>query len=204
MRCWSVAAALLMTPVGTLVQASPSESVSDPAALRAGEANLESKARREGVTFSVAIGPSLTIGSAPVGTGTGGAVSLRLGHVATPSTVILFELEGAAQLHKNGTMGELVANNNTNLMTGAQSWIAPSLWVRAMAGVGRFQGNDIPIGPNPSANIVLVGPAGELGVGIDLARWRGAVLGLELYSINMVNRTGLLSANGLSMSLAFD
>lgn len=176
----------------------------DPAATRAGDANLESTANRDGVTFTIAVGPSFTLGGDPVGTGTGGALSLRLGHVATPTDVILFEVEGGAQLHKKGAMGDLVANNDTNLLAGVQHWIGPSLWIRLMGGVGLFRGNDIAIGTNPTATINLVGPAGCAGVGLDLARWRGLVLGMEIYSITMISREGLLSSNGLSLNLALD
>ncbi len=200
-------AAALIVSIGGVASAETTragESDPDPAASRAAEANLESTASRTGVTFGVAIGPSFTLGADPVGTGTGGALSLRVGHVATPSTVILFELEGAAQLHKKGMTGALIANNSTNALAGAQVWVGPSLWVRGMGGVGMFHGNDIPIGNDPSANIRLIGPAGAFGAGIDLARWKGLVLGLELYSINMINRKGLLSANSISMNLAFN
>ena len=198
------AAIAILIPLTSHVAVAVADPAPDPAAARAGDANLESMEHRSGVTFSAAIGPSFTLGGGPVGTGTGGAAALTLGHVATPSTVILFELFGAAQFHKKGTMGELVANNDTNLLAGVQVWLGPSLWVRALGGVGSFHGNDIPIGSDPSANIRLVGPAAAAAVGVDLARWKGVVLGLELYSINMVNREGLLSANGLSMNLAFD
>lgn len=201
------AAALVICSI-RVASAEPAEPANqaepDPAAARAAEANLESTANRNGVTFTVAIGPSFTLGGAPVGAGTGGAVSLRVGHVATPSTVILFEVEGGAQFHKKGVMGDLVANNDTNLLAGVQLWVGPSLWVRAMGGVGFFRGNDLAIGNNPSANIHLVGPAGAVGAGVDLARWNKMVLGIELFSVNMINREGLLSSNGLSMSLAFD
>jgi hypothetical protein len=81
------------------------EPTPDPAAQLAGEeANLESTARRKGFTFGISIGPSVTIGG---GTGTGGAVSLKLGQVAGPRTVISFELNGS---------GQLLPNNYTSLL----------------------------------------------------------------------------------------
>src|SRR5690242_6834484 len=85
----------------------------DSEAERAGDANLEPLDKRQGLVFGISIGPSLTFGA---DVGTGGAVSLRVGHVATPRLVFQLELNGSAVVHSvEDTMnpdkpGRLVAN----------------------------------------------------------------------------------------------
>ena len=73
----------------TKVTDPPPPSPPDPyAEEQAREANLVSNAPREGMTFSAALGLGLTLGD---GVGRGPGVSVRLGHVATPRTVLTFD-----------------------------------------------------------------------------------------------------------------
>ena len=79
------------------------------------EANLESKEPRDGLTFALAIGGGILGGG---GIGTGGAVSLRLGHVATRSSVITFEITGTGKRHKKGVMDKALTDTNIGLFVG--------------------------------------------------------------------------------------
>lgn len=182
----------------------PSARDADPAAQRAAEANLETLEKRRGFTGGVSIGPSITLGQ---GTGNGGSLSLRLGRVATPDTVITFQLDASAQLHRTGTgeMASTYTNSVASFLVGGQFWIGPSLWVRAAGGFGVYTctklcGN----GALPGDTDRRPGLAGAVGVGVDVARFKGLVLAVELSSINQLNRNGMLSTNAFALALSFD
>lgn len=172
----------------------------DPAAERVVEANLESIEHRRGIVFGAALGASVTIGG---GTGTGGLLNLHLGHVATPRTVITFELNGSAQFHQNPAM-ELVANNITTVLAGFQYWVGPSLWFRGGLGAGTYHCNQClnSVGQRPSTK--AAGPAGGVSVGVDLVRFHGTVLGFELSSSSLLTRDGVIVTNAMSLGLSFD
>ena len=170
----------------------------DPAATRAGDANLEPITHRKGFTFGISVAPELTLGTGDVGSNTGGIVSLRLGQVATPSTVVYVELAGAGQLHKVGD--RLEQNTHTSFFLGAQYWAA-SLWVRGGLGVGVYRGNDVPMA---GQNIRHAGPGSSVTVGVDLVRMKSLVLDLEVFAMGMLHRDGIITTNGLGLGLSFD
>lgn len=174
----------------------------DPAAERAGFANLESTEHRRGVTFGGALGPSVTIGG---GTGTGGNLALRVGHVATPKTVFVFTLGGSAQLHRGGEMGKLIANNLTYALAGGQYWAAPSLWLGLGLGAGTYHCNEC-LDQDTELRVTTkrAGPSGGVSGGVDLVRFKGVVLGLEVYSIGVITRDGFITTSGMSLGLSFD
>lgn len=194
------AAALLLLLATTAAHA---DDKPDPAAERAGFANLESIEHRQGITFGAALGPSVTIGG---GTGTGGDLALKLGHVATPKTVFTFVLGGSAQFHRNLNK-DLVANNLTYALAGAQYWAAPSLWIGIGFGAGTYHCNDCidsdDMAPVPK-NTKRAGPSSGVSAGVDLVRYRGVVLGLEVYSIGVITREGFVTTGGMSLGLSFD
>lgn len=174
----------------------------DPAAERAGFANLESIEHRRGLTFGASLGPSVTIGG---GTGTGGDLALKLGHVATPTTVFTFVLGGSAQFHRSADMKTLIANNLTYALAGAQYWAGPSLWLGIGVGAGTYHCNeclDHDTGLRPSTK--RAGPSGGVSAGVDLVRFKGVVLGLEVYSIGVITREGFVATGGMSLGLSFD
>lgn len=202
MNCAAIA---LVAIVPLTAAAEPEEQPEpDPAAERAADANLQSQARRKGFTGSVAIGPSFTLGQ---GTGTGGALSFRVGQVATPDMVITFELSGAAQfreVQRNEMMTELIANNTTALLVGAQYWVGPSLWVRTAFGWGAHVCTECKSTPDGLLNERSPGPTGAVGGGVDILRFKGFVLAVELSSINILHRNGMVSTNTLAAALSFD
>ncbi len=176
----------------------------DPAAVAAADANLESTARHQGLSFTAALGGGLTLGiGIDDSVGRGGAGSFRLGIAATPKTVITLELAVVALFHAVKTTGETTTrtNKDTNFMLGAQYFVNAALWVRGAVGLGVYRAEAV----GASADDVrLIGPAGVFGVGLDFVRWRRAAIGLELMSIGMLNREGLLSSNGFMLNLSID
>jgi hypothetical protein len=178
----------------------PADPPPDPAAARAADANLESIAQRRGIVVGAALGPSVTIGG---GTGTGGDLSIKVGHVATPSTVIMMLIGGSAQLHKN-LMGDLVANNVTYVHAGFQYWVGPSLWVSLSGGGATYHCNSCLNTAGQTVNTKRAGLSGGFAAGVDLVRVHGVVLGLEVYSVSLLDGTGLVATSGMSLALSFD
>lgn len=175
------------------------------AAIAAGDANLEAPGGRSGIVFSAAFGAGLMVGfGINDSVGRGGAVSFRLGHVATPHTVVDLELDVVAALHRQAVNSAAATNSDTNLLVGAQYYANPSFWVRFAGGLGVYQARDVVLGTGLPGERTLVGPAGLVGFGIELARWRWAVLGIEVSASAMINHDGVLIANGLALGLAFD
>jgi hypothetical protein len=181
----------------------------EPVATRAGDANLESTEQRRGFTFGVQVGPSLTFGA---DVGTGGALALRVGEVATPWTVIDLELAASAVLHSvedpadpDGE-GRLVANSNAALLVGVQHWVNPSLFLRLGVGGGRYRCNECgaPRADGMRSTEKYAGVAGSLGVGLDLVRWGSVVLGAEVHSVSLITLDGLLVNTSLGLTLSVD
>jgi len=206
-------AALLVACATTVAHADaqrpPSaDATPDPAVQDAAEANLETNESRSGLTFAIQLGGGLTVGfGMDDSVGRGGAISLRLGHVATRRTVITFELTGTASLHKAAMMSPTKANTDVNLMTGAQYFVNRSLWLRAAGGVGIYTRRGLrktePGDPGVE-DVTLVGPAALGGIGVELLRFKWAAVGFEFGTSMMVSREGLLIASGAGLDLTFD
>jgi hypothetical protein len=175
------------------------------AALDAGDANLAPIAARNGLVFTAAIGGGLMVGfGINDSVGRGGSLSLRLGHVATSRTVINFELDVTAALHRQTTNSATATNTETNLVAGVQYYANRSLWLRFAGGIGVYQAQDVVLDNGQPGDQSLVGPAALFGLGVELARFKWAVFGIEASVSAMVNRDGVLVANGFDLGLAFD
>ena len=180
----------------------------DPEATRAGEANLESLAKRREFTFGAALGPSVTIGKT-TGTGTGATLSLRLGQVATPNTVISFQLNVGGILRRVATGMDPMGKPTTDLRTstissflaGAQYWFGPSIWIRMNGGLAVTTCEKC---TTAGADTRRAGLAGGAGLGVDVLRVRGLVLGVEAYNISQITKDGLQTTLVSSISLMFD
>jgi len=176
-------------------------SAPDPRAQQAGEdANLESNAPRTGMTFSFSLGGGLIFGdrststTASTGVGRGPSVSFRVGHVATRDTVITFELTGGSRLYSAGVSGApTLHDDDFNLMAGALTYVAPSLWLRGAGGLAVATDD----GTMPHAGV-----SGLAGVGVDFVRWHQLVLGLEAWGIlSVVATKGAVFDTGLCLGL---
>lgn len=183
----------------------PKDDAPDPAVQDAAEANLESTENRRGLTFAGSLGGGLILGfGINDSVGRGPSVSLRLGHVATRRTVITFELSVTAALHKPAMTSSTATNTNTNLLAGALHYVNSSLWLRFSGGLGVYHGSQVTLSDGRLGDVTLVGPAVLGGVGVDLARFKAAVLGLEVATSAMINSDGVLVASGLNLGLSFD
>ena len=184
----------------------------DPAALQAGEANLESIAPRQGLVFTFSTGVGVTLGfGINDSTGTGGAAIVRLAHVATPRTLVLLEVAGSGLLHQvqMGDERKTYVNQVSNLLVGAQFYANAALWFRVAGGVGTFVGKEVLIEPEPGmparrGDLELAGPAMSVGAGLDFVRLKRVRLGVELMGTGLLNREGVLSSGGFLFSIGID
>lgn len=141
----------------------------DPRALeQAREANLAPTSVREGFAIGVALGPAVQFGiGLGDASGGGGGFDLRLGTVVSPRVVWLIELATTAFPH-DGTV-----NQSGVLTFGGQYYANDAFWLRAGLGFASFTRR----GDGADA----VGGLGALGAGgLDVARWGGLALSVEL------------------------
>jgi len=151
-------------------------------------------------TYSgAAIGPSFGVGFGISGSvGTGAAVTLRLGHVMTPTWVLQLELVGASQLHQAAMEGATLHNDDLRLLVGAKYYAQPSLWVRFGGGYGSYHevfGGD-------KGDRTLRGVAGLFGFGLDLARFGHWVVGSEFFTSGTITKDGLMTSSALCLGLS--
>lgn len=186
----------------------PATEAPDPAVEYAADANLESTAHRRGIVLAGSLGGGLIVGLGIAGsTGRGGSFDVRLGHVATPRTVITFEFGGTIVLHTaklNAMDSATYTNANLNLLAGAQYYVTESLWLRFAGGLGRYQASHVKsMDGNVSIDVQQTGPAVLGGIGIDFARFKWAVFGIEIGTSAMV-RSGVVVASDLRLGVTFD
>lgn len=175
----------------------------DSAAEEAGDANLESTANRRGMTFAAAIGAGVIAGfGIEDSVGRGGALALRIGRVATPHTVITLEIDGSGALHRP-TKDTTAVNTNTEILAGAQYYIGPSLSLRLGVGAGVYTVRGILQTDGTQKERTTIGPAVLGGLGVELARVKWAVFGIEASTTAMING-GVLLGSSLKLGLAFD
>ena len=186
-------AAVALVLLGGIAHADP-----DPAAEQAAsEANLESTSPRHGTTFSAAAGGSFALGfGIDDSVGRGGALSLRLGHVMTPDSILLLELEGASQFHKT-SMNSVVHNDDVHVLVGAQYYTNASLWVRAGVGYGTYTL------VQAERTTKLGGAGAVLGLGLDILRRHYFVLGLEAFTTGTINKDGVITSSALCVDLSY-
>jgi hypothetical protein len=172
----------------------------DPAVEPVSEANLETKTPRDGITMAAAFGPSFGVGFGISGsTGTGAALSLRLGHVMTPSSVLLLELVGASQLHQVATDSATLHNDDLRLLVGAQWYPRTTLWIRGGTGYGSYHevfGGD-------KGDRTLRGLAGLFGFGLDIFRRHYLVLGFEFFISGTITKDGVMSSNAALFGVSY-
>lgn len=185
----------------------------DPAALDAGEANLESTADRQGMIFTSALGAAFSVGiGMPNATGQGGAITLRMGRVASPRSVVGVELVGNALFADvdGSEAGSLYRTDATNLLVFGQYYAKRALWLRLGLGAGRYAGERYAVtGPDMSEILVrprrrLAGPAGSLGAGVDVLRVKRFRMSLEFSATSLLNRDGVVLSNAFLLGLTYD
>jgi hypothetical protein len=136
--------------------------------------------------------------------GRGGALSLRLGRVATRRTVITIEADASVTLHTHGPGAPTKANNDTGVFAGAQYYASPWLSLRLGAGVGVYTERGLrPAGTMLPDERTTIGPAVLGGIGVDFARVKWAVFGVEASTWAIIT-SGVLLASSLKLGVAFD
>ncbi len=214
-----LASLLLTTPARANTEASkpePPPTKPDPAATRAGEANLESTTARSGIVVTLAVGGALTLGfGINDSTGSGGAGTFRIARVATPDTLITLEILGSALFHQvrsgMGVDAETTTYTNqvSSFLVGAQHYVNAGLWLRLGLGFGRYLGDEVlldapPGEPMQRGDVRRAGPAGSVGAGLDVLRLKRFRLSAEICSTGMLTRDGLLSSSGFLIGFSVD
>lgn len=159
------------------------------------EANLESKAPRDGYVVSLSLGAGLLVGG-DIGVGRGGSGSIRIGHVATRHTVITFELTGTGAAHRPSMTSPAVTDTNVSLYAGALRYATKSTWVRMSGGLTVFT-------PNNDPTLARAGLGGLVGGGLDLVRWGYVVLGLEVFGVASATGDGFKLNTGFMLGLTY-
>lgn len=183
------------------VHVTPVVATPDEYANRAGEeANLQTVEHRQGLWLHIGLGPSLGFAvGGNTGSGQGGSLHLMIGQVMRPTWVAFLALTGNAQQHE--VMNERKINNYTTAQAGFQWWWKKSLFLRWAAGVGTYRCNQCE-DPDEPTNPIRVdyqrtGVSGTFGVGFELVRAKGIVIGLEGSGIST------LTTEGVPVSLGF-
>jgi hypothetical protein len=157
---------------------------------KAEESNLEANGPRQGVTFTAAFGPGLFIANHAQSNILAG--TFRLGHVATPNTILTFELTGGTLTHS--LANETLIDTSGSALIGAQYYVAPSVWLRGSVGATVHTVDNGPMGTH-----VATGPAVAGGAGIDIVRKHLWVYGIEIFTIASYNRDGAIFTGGLCL-----
>lgn len=174
----------------------------DPAVADAASANL-APTGRHGIVVSATIAPAAFVGFGARGdSGLAGLFSLRLGKVASSTTIMYAELQGGGLVHKPMNLPS-TSNNLGALLVGALHYVAPSLWLRVGFGVGDYSRNQEQVSGILVAHEALAGMIGNVGIGLDLVRWRYAALGLEASSSALIHHGGMTTMSGLGLGLTF-
>jgi hypothetical protein len=160
------------------------------------EANLESNAPRQGVTFSAAVGGGLLVAKGSVGQMP--MLSVRIGHVMTPNAILTIEAVGGALRHQQAMDSATLIDSTTSILVGAQYYTNMSVWVRGGGGLNVHTIDDGPLGKS-----TVPGGAGAIGAGVDLVRRHFFVLDLEVLGIAAVDRNGVLLTGGLSLGASY-
>jgi len=178
----------------------------DPAVAQAAEANLESVANRRGVTWGFAFGGGLLAGfGIEDSVGRSGNAVVRVGHVATPNTVISLALDIAGTQHKRTKMSDVATNASIGFSLSAQRYINPSLWLRFGGGVAIYVASDIDMtGKVTGGDLTTWGPMGVFGLGLDVLRWRSLVFDLEATTTMAATGEGVLFSTSAGFGLSFD
>lgn len=176
----------------------------DPVVTSSAQHGLESGSRHQGLSLTLALGGGLTVGvSIDSSVGRGPSGSLRFAHMAGERWAFTAELATTTLLHQvKGTdmSGSVRTDLGNNFLVGAQLYVNRVLWLRAGVGLGSFKIDE----PDPNKDTILPGPSGVVGGGLDLVRFRRVAIGVEMMSLGMVNREGLLTTTSFMLDLTIE
>ena len=199
-------AAALLAPAVVRADVTPAapEPPPDPAAVEAGDANLESTSLRRGFILTLALGGAFSIGlGMDNATGSGGAATLRLAHVANARTVFAAEIVGSALFFD--VLDKLYRTDVQSFLLSGQYYLNQALWLRAGLGFGRYGAGAHRVGELVVREpFRLAGPAGSAGAGVDIVRLKRFRASIEVCSTAMLNREGVLVSNALLFGFSID
>jgi hypothetical protein len=183
----------------------PPPSQPDPVVAASAQHGIESTSRHQGLSATLAIGGGLTVGvGIDSSVGRGPAGSLRIAHMAGERWAFTAEIANTTLLHRvkgtDSSSGDLRTDVGTNLLFGAQLYVNRVLWLRGGVGLGSFSIDE----PDSMDTRILAGPSGVVGGGLDLVRFRRAAIGVEMMSIGMLNRDGLLTTTSFMVDLSVE
>jgi hypothetical protein len=171
------------------------------------EANLEGTGIRSGFAFAGYLGPAIQIGvDMEHATGTGGSFSFRLGRFADRDTLITVELAGTVFPYKfdegmpPNVIHHIRYNQSTLAAFGAQTYVAPILWIRMALGLAAFTRRDQ--GAMRDSTASHFGGGAVVGAGLEIVRRKSVSLALEFLATGAVYPTdGVILGGGLGLSL---
>jgi hypothetical protein len=166
----------------------PPPPIPDPVAVEAAsEANLEVNGPRSGLAFGV-----FAMGWQQVGTvddsGRGGGIGLRLGHSASPSTVVWVELvagafpgESVAKCGMTSTDEFCLSHieSNATLAISGQRYVGPNTWLRGGGGLATYTQVNVQLPDRNETREARAGLGVLAGLGVDIVRRHQTRLSLE-------------------------
>jgi hypothetical protein len=198
-----LAAVVLTAAAATAVRADVPRAEPPRAAERAAieaarEANFESRASRQGFVIAVSAGPGFQASPGiDEATGLGGVVSVRLGRVATPRTVVMLEVATTVYKSDAGSEEEML-HQSTILGVSAQTYLQPSFWVRGGAGVAGFSRRESTLGRRLDSDL---GVGALLGVGVEIVRRHSLALSLETFASAAYYGQGSVLSGAIALGL---
>ncbi len=183
----------------------PTPSPPDPVVTSSAQHSIESASRQQGFSVTLAFGGGLTVGvgiDCSVGRGPSG--SLRFAHMAGERWAFTAEIANTTLLHQvkgtDSSGGTIRTDVGSNLLLGVQLYVNRVLWLRGGVGLGSFQIDD----PDSMKTKILGGPSGVAGGGLDLVRFRRVAIGVEMMSLGMLNRDGLLTTTAFMLDFTIE
>jgi hypothetical protein len=171
--------------------------------------NPETRPRRGGVAFGVALGPAVFLGSGSGLSdvqGVGGDLDLRIGTSAGPRLLWFLQLEsGGYQIDHRDLAGKTATTYNvvSSLAVTGQVYVRPVLWLRGGAGVASFLERAGGKGGPIDADSQRAGIAAVAGGGYDFFRRRGFAVDFELSSTLSFFRDGAIGRSSGMLGLVW-
>ena len=128
-------------------------------------------------------------------------LSMKIGHVATPRMTMIIEVRASAN-PPDPTKPTSVESTAVNLLVGTQYWLGPSIWASLGFGIGHY--TRAAMEDETNENVRLFGPAGGVGVGVEVARFPHIALEVAVFSATTLTRDGPTLSNLLAFGMSLD
>jgi hypothetical protein len=176
-----------------------------PPAAADGYGGGESAPRRDGFAIGFALGPSLFLGAAELGSkkGVGGDAHIRIGTSATPNFLWQLEVQGGGYLVDLTTEAgtDKIFNSHASLTLGGQLYVREVLWLRAGLGGATFRELEGSSRGEEREGTRREGPVVTVGGGYDLFRRGIFALDLEVVASGAMLDGGFIGHSALLLGL---